>query len=185
MDMATAAYKLRELREQVVFSMLVAGFTGQLKNWWDNSLTPETQLEILNHKTIRYTEGGMEVEVNDCCDYLLIVIGMYFVGNPQEEFSSQKIILTNLRCPTLSDYRWYKDTFLTYVLRRPDCNEGFWKEKFIFGLPILFSQRIFRKLKEVIGSEVIPYQTLTYGQLFAFVKEQGLALCEELKIQSK
>ncbi|KAK9707332.1 hypothetical protein RND81_07G189800 [Saponaria officinalis] len=133
MGMAKAAYKIRESGEQVVFSMLIAGFTGQLKNWWDNSLTVDNQLEIFNHKTVRYTEGGMEVEVNDCCDYLLIVIGLYFIGNPKEEFSSQKIILTNLRCPTLSDYRWYKDTFLTYVLRRPDCNEGFWKEKFVSG----------------------------------------------------
>ncbi|KAK9668727.1 hypothetical protein RND81_13G081900 [Saponaria officinalis] len=155
MGMATAAYKIQESREQVVFSMLIAGFTGQLKNWWDNSLTVDNQLEILNHKIVRYTEGDMEVEVNDCCDYLLIVIGMYFIGNPKEEFSSQKIVLTNLRCPTLSDYRWYKDMFLTYVLRRPDCNEGFWMEKFVSGLPKLFSQRIFRNLKETMGSEII------------------------------
>ncbi|KAK9667830.1 hypothetical protein RND81_13G013800 [Saponaria officinalis] len=110
---------------------------------------------------------------------------MYFVENPQEEHSTQMIVLTNLRCPTLSDYRWYKDMFLTYVLRRQYCNVGIWKEKFISELSNLFSQRIFRKLKEIIGSENIPYQNITYGQLFAFVKEQGLALCEELKIQSK
>ncbi|KAK9697127.1 hypothetical protein RND81_08G016600 [Saponaria officinalis] len=185
MGMATAAYKKREANIQVIFGMLIAGFTGQLKNWWDNSLTLQDQLDIMNHKTIYEQNDGMLIEVNDCCDFLIITIGMYFVGNPQEELSFQKTILTNLRCPTLSDYRWYKDMFLTYVLRRQDCNEGFWKEKFISGLPNLFSQRITRKLKEAVGTENVAYQNITYGQLFAFVKEQGLALCEELKIQSK
>ncbi|KAK9747931.1 hypothetical protein RND81_02G024400 [Saponaria officinalis] len=131
MGMAKSAYELRESNQQVIFTIIIAGFTGQLRNWWGNSLTLETQLEIFNHKTVQINDSGMEVEVNDCCDYLIVVIAMYFVGNPKEELSSQKIILTNLRCPTLSDYRWYKDTFLTYVLRRPDCNEGFWMEKFI------------------------------------------------------
>ncbi|KAK9756670.1 hypothetical protein RND81_01G113700 [Saponaria officinalis] len=183
--MATAAYKLRENNEQVVFSVLISGFTGQLKNWWDNSLTFESRLEIFNHTSRKINDDNMEVIVNDCCDYLIIVIAMYFIGNPAEELSSQKIILTNLRCPTLGDYRWYKDIFLTYVLRRPDCNEGFWMEKFVSGLPKYFSQRIFRKLKESFANEVIAWQTLTYGQLFAFVKQQGLALCEERKLQSK
>ncbi|KAK9743362.1 hypothetical protein RND81_03G234300 [Saponaria officinalis] len=185
MGMATAAYKLRENNEQVVFSVLISGFTGQLKNWWDNSLTFESRLEIFNHTSRKINDDNMEVIVNDCCDYLIIVIAMYFIGNPAEELSSQKIILTNLRCPTLGDYRWYKDIFLTYVLRRPDCNEDFWMEKFVSGLPKYFSQRIFRKLKESFANEVIVWQTITYGQLFAFVKQQGLALCEELKLQSK
>ncbi|KAK9739977.1 hypothetical protein RND81_03G001600 [Saponaria officinalis] len=185
MGMARAAYKLRENNEQVVFSVLIVGFTGQLKNWWDNSLTLDSRLEIYNHTSTQINEDNMEVEVNDCCDYLIVVIAMYFVGNPMEELSSQKIILTNLRCPTLGNYRWYNDIFLTYVLRRPDCNEGFWMEKFVSGLPKHFSQRIFRKLKESFANEVIAWQTITYGQLFAFVKQQGLALCEELKLQSK
>ncbi|KAK9739978.1 hypothetical protein RND81_03G001700 [Saponaria officinalis] len=185
MGMARAAYKLRENNEQVVFSVLIAGFTGQLKNWWDNSLTLDSRLEIYNHTSTQINEDNMEVEVNDCCDYLIVVIAMYFVGNPMEELSSQKIILTNLRCPTLGNYRWYNDIFLTYVLRRPDCNEGFWMEKFVSGHLKHFSQRIFRKLKESFANEVIAWQTITYGQLFAFVKQQGLALCEELKLQSK
>ncbi|KAK9734934.1 hypothetical protein RND81_04G172400 [Saponaria officinalis] len=185
MGMATAAYKLRENNEQIVFSVLILGFTGQLKNWWDNSLTLESRLEIYNHTSRQINDDNMEVIVNDCCDYLIVVIAMYFIGNPTEELSSQKIILTNLRCPTLGDYRWYKDIFLTYVLRRPDCNEGFWMEKFVSGLPKYFSQRVFRKLKESFANEVIAWQTITYGQLFAFVKQQGLALCEELKLQSK
>ncbi|KAK9665587.1 hypothetical protein RND81_14G121500 [Saponaria officinalis] len=151
-----------------VFSVLIASFTGQLKNWWGNSLTLDSRLEIYNHTSTQINEDNMEVEVNDCCDYLIVVIAMYFVGNPMEELSSQKLILTNLRCPTLGDYRWYKDIFLTYVLRRPDCNEGFWMKKFVSGLPKHFSQRIFRKLKESFANEVIAWQTITYGQLFAF-----------------
>lgn len=44
---------------------------------------------------------------------------------------------------------------------------------------------IFQKLKEASGKETIPYDQLTYGQFFAFIKLEGLSICNELKIQSK
>ena len=40
-------------------------------------------------------------------------------------------LLTNLKCPKLHDFRWYKEVFLTKVMLRLDCNQSFWKEKFI------------------------------------------------------
>ena len=30
-------------------------------------------------------------------------------------------VLINLRCPQLSDFRWYKDVFISKVLSRNDC----------------------------------------------------------------
>ncbi|RDX82562.1 hypothetical protein CR513_36632, partial [Mucuna pruriens] len=36
--------------------------------------------------------------------------------------------LTNLYCPTMSDHRWYKDTFLSKVTLREDGFANFWKE---------------------------------------------------------
>ena len=34
--------------EQNTASMVIAGFTGQLKGWWDNYLTEEQRMAILN-----------------------------------------------------------------------------------------------------------------------------------------
>ena len=102
---------------------------------------------------------------------------MYFIGNTKELTSSHLEIIQNLRCPSLSDYKWYKDTFLTYVLQRKDANENYWKEKFVSGLPTLFSQRIRQKLRDHCGTIEIPWHNLTYDHLFSFIKKEVLALC--------
>jgi len=97
---------------------------------------------------------------------------MYFIGNIEELTSCHLKIIQNLRCPSLSDYKWYENTFLTYVLQRKDANENYWKEKFIFGLPTLFSQRIRQKLRDHCGAIEIPLHNLTYGHLFSFIKKK-------------
>ena len=81
---------------------------------------------------------------------------MYFIRNTKELTFSHLEIIQNLRYPIPSDYKWYKDTFLTYVLQRKDANEIYCKEKFIFGLPTLFSQRLRQKLKDYCNSIEIP-----------------------------
>jgi hypothetical protein len=50
--------------------------------------------------------------------------------------------LSNLKCPTMSDFRWYEDVFTSRVMLREDGNKPFWKEKFIDGLPNLFAHKI-------------------------------------------
>ncbi|ESQ30876.1 hypothetical protein EUTSA_v10012391mg, partial [Eutrema salsugineum] len=114
-------------------------------------------------------------------EVLINTLTMHFIGNPTEELESKKIVLTNLRCPTLGDFKWYKDIFVTNIFQRNDCNQPFWKERFISGLPSFFAERVINKLKDYSGGQPIPWNTITYGQLFAFVKKQGLAICQEHK----
>jgi len=49
----------------------------------------------------------------------------------KEEQAAAKSVLINLRCLTLSHYRWYEDGL-----------QQFWKERFIAGLPRLFGEGI-------------------------------------------
>ncbi|ESQ30878.1 hypothetical protein EUTSA_v10012061mg [Eutrema salsugineum] len=65
------------------------------------------------------------------------------------------------------------DIFVTNIFQRNDCNQHFWKERFISGLPSFFAERVINKLKDYSGGQPIPWNTITYGQLFAFVKKQG------------
>ena len=51
-------------------------------------------------------------------------------------------VLINLRCPQFSDFRWYKDVFISKVLSRNDYQQSYWKEKFIVGLPYFFAQKV-------------------------------------------
>jgi len=115
---------------------------------------------------------------------LIHTITLHFIGNPNEEQAAAKSVLINLRCLTLSDC-WYKDVFLTNVLKREDGLQQFWKERFIAALLRLFGERILSKLRQNFVTNDIPFNLLTFGQLFDIVKSEGLNLCNELKLQAK
>jgi len=127
----------------------------------------------------------MEVEEEAAAGLLIHTITLHFLGNSREDQAAAKSILINIRCPTLIDYRWYKDVFLTNVLKREDGLQQFWKERFIAGLPKLFGERILSKLRQNFSTNDIPFNLLSFGQLFGIVKSEGLNLCNEIKLQSK
>ena len=141
--------------------------------------------KLLNHKYKKTNDRGVEVEEENEAEMLIHTITLHFLGNPIEEQATSKTILINLRCPTLTDYRWYKDVFLIYVLKREDGTEDVWKEIFIVGLPKLFGERILSKLRQNFGTNDIPFDLLTFGQLFSIIKSEGLNLYNEINIQSK
>ena len=61
--------------------------------------------------------------------YSLTYIVLAFIGPYPEILDRRKELLLNLRCPTLTHFRWYKDTFLSKVMSRTDANADFWKKK--------------------------------------------------------
>ena len=104
---------------------MVLGFQGQLKNWWDNFFSAEERDQILSYTITKTNDQGIE-EVEEAASGLLIrTITLHFLGNPREEQAIAKTILINFRCPNLTDYRWYKDVFLTNVLKREDGVQQF------------------------------------------------------------
>ena len=145
MTMALLAYKAHKLTNSQAATALVVGFSGQLKSWWDNFLTDDERTKILNHKYKKTNDRGVEVKEENGAEMLTITL--HFLGNPKKEQAASKTILINLRCPTLTDYRWYKDVFLTHVLKREDGIQDFWKERFIAELPKLFGERNLSKLR--------------------------------------
>ena len=85
---------------------------------WDNYLTHDGRLSILNHAKNELDEHDEPIQ--DAFETLFHTMTLHFIGNPQEGQVDAKSILINPRCPTLSDYRWYKDVFFTNVLKRED-----------------------------------------------------------------
>ncbi|XP_038685740.1 uncharacterized protein LOC119985523 [Tripterygium wilfordii] len=69
-------------------------------------------------------------------------------------------------------------------MQRGYRNSDFWKEKFLSGLPILFYERIRNQLMTQYKG-VIPYNMLTWGELSNQVMREGIALCNELKLQKQ
>ena len=92
-------------------------------------------------------------------------------------------LLSNLKCRTLADFRWYRDTFLTRVYTREDSQQPFWKEKFIAGLPRSLGDKVRDKIRSQSANGDIPYENLSYGQLISYVQKVALKICQDDKIQ--
>ena len=82
MGVAAAAFKVIGYSNKNIATRIVHGFSGQLKNWWDNYLTYDQRLAILNHTTNELDEHGECVQ--DAFETLVHTITLHFIGNPQE-----------------------------------------------------------------------------------------------------
>ena len=147
MTMVTNNYLNENRPHTEVVELLVLGFTGKLLSWWNHYLTEESKADIKS--VVQKDEDGRPVfdetigpSIPDGVNTIIYTIARHFIGTPSNITTKIHDQLSNLRCPTLSDYRWYEDVFTTRVLHRNDCNSPFWEEKFINGLPSLFVIRL-------------------------------------------
>jgi hypothetical protein len=189
MMMVSNSYVMNhDLSQPEVMDLLVSGFTGTLQAWWEKHLTDESKASI--RKSVKIDKEGISVFNErvglgepDAINTLFYTIIEHFVGTLSHLTSRVHDQLSNLRCPTLNDFRWYKDVFLSRVMLRDDSNQPFWKEKFINGLPHLFAH----KIKQVLVNEhnVIEYDNLTYGNMISAIQKEGLRMCIDMKISNQ
>ncbi|RDX63504.1 hypothetical protein CR513_58064, partial [Mucuna pruriens] len=164
MTMAATAHKTRGCSDKSAALAIIQGFTGQLKGWWDNLCTDNDRLIILN-------SVKNETNQEDTVSTLIYIIIQNFIGDPNIFKNRVANQLTNLYYPTMSNYRWYKDAFLSQVTLREDGFATFWKEKFIVGQPKLFPKKVRMNLERHYG-QPIGYESLTY-------------VCTDFKLQNK
>ncbi|KAH9698195.1 hypothetical protein KPL71_023925 [Citrus sinensis] len=189
MTMAANAYKTQSgTSDKAIAEILIAGFTGQLKGWWDHLLTKLQQLDILN--AIQIDENGAPIldelnnPIQDAVATLILTISLHFIGDPSHLRDKNAELLHNLRCRKLSDFNDYKTTFFTRLFLRDDANHITWKEKFLAGLPTLLGEKVRNSIKALFNNR-IPYDELTYGELVSFVNKEGLKICQDLKLQKR
>ena len=65
----------------------------------------------------------------------------------------------------------------------PESNSSHWKSKFIDELPTLFAERI-RKILRGNGIS-INYDSYTYGKLISVCTQEGISLCNEIKMNQQ
>ena len=118
--------------------------------------------------------------IPDGVNTLIYTILKHFVGTPSNISSQIFDYLNNLRCPTMFDYKWYQDVFISRVMLRKDCYKPYWKEKLIDGLPPIFAHKV---KQELIGkNDFIDYDNLTYGDILSTIKKLGINMCNDEKL---
>jgi hypothetical protein len=186
-SMVANAYDTNQnLSQSKIVDLFATEFSVILRNWWDKHLTKESREDI--RKAVKKTEDGSPIfnekvgrgEPN-CVNTLIYTIIKHFVGTPSNITSRISYYLNNLRCPTMFDYRWYQDVFLSRVMFRSDSQKPYWKEKFIDGLPSLFVHKVKDELIDA-NTGLIDYEKLTYGDLFSTVKKLGIKMCIDQKM---
>ena len=187
--MINTTYKLNNrLLDHPVAQTLVVGFTSQLKRWWDNHITFDDGDGIL--KAYRVNEDNEVVkdeegqDIEDAKATIIFSISKHFIGDPAKIKDKATNLLTNLKCPKLHDFTWYRDILLTKVMLKPDYNQSFQKEKFILGLPRLFFENIRIKIKEQFNGQ-IPYNKLTFREIISIVTTEGISLCNDFKLKQQ
>ncbi|XP_027351225.1 uncharacterized protein LOC113862335 [Abrus precatorius] len=183
---AMGYYTNHDYAKDTIVHILVTGFFGQLKGWWDNYLTKTDRENILS--VVKIDDTGKAIvnndeQLRDALYTILYIISQHFLGDPSLSRDRSAELLSNLKCRTLDDYKCYKDTFLSRVYTREDSQQPFWKEKFLVSFPKSFGDLVRIKLRNQFVNGEIPYDSLTYGQLHTIITKIALKVCQEDKIQ--
>ncbi|KAK9989056.1 hypothetical protein SO802_029295 [Lithocarpus litseifolius] len=129
-----------------IVELLSTGFSGTLRGWWDSYLTEDSR-DSIKHAVKMNDDGSLIFDekrnsgIPDGVNTLVYIILKHFVSTLTNVSSRVSDYLNNLRCPTMSDYRWYQAVFLSRVMLRKDCKKPYLKEKFIDGLPPIFAHK--------------------------------------------
>ena len=175
MVMAANAYKTQTgSTDKAIAELLIAGFSGQLKGWWDYHLTPIQQLQILS--AIQTFDDGTPFlddygnTVQDAVSTLILTISLHSIGDPSHLKDKNTELPSNLCCKKPSDFQTYKNTFLTKIMLYEDSNQPFWKERILAGLPKLLGEKVQNTICSSHDNQ-IPHDQFTYGELIRLTRK--------------
>ncbi|KAG5615333.1 hypothetical protein H5410_015157 [Solanum commersonii] len=138
--------------DRTICKIIIVGFTGQLRGWWDNYMSLDAKATVINAKATaeRVDNLGFAlVKIREDTVYTLVLtILEHFSGKFTNQYETIRSLLNGLRCRHLGEFRWYKDTYLSRVMELPENDLEFWKAKFIDGLPSLFAEIVKKTLRD-------------------------------------
>ncbi|KAG5629168.1 hypothetical protein H5410_000885 [Solanum commersonii] len=146
MLMYATIYKSVNNTDMTIYKMIIAGFTGQLRGWWDNYMTLDANIAVINAKAT--TEGvdnlGFALVKNreNAVYTLVLTILEHFSGGFTNQYETIRSLLNGLRCRYL--------------------------------------ERVKKTLRDPQG--IVHYNNFTYGKLIGACMQEGIDLCNELKL---
>ncbi|QHO27126.1 Movement protein [Arachis hypogaea] len=109
MTMVGTAYQAaHETSEEAIANVIVFGFSGQLKGWWDNYLSDNQKYSIFSAIKVNDQNepiiGDDGEPIPDAVNTLIFTIASHFIGDQSLWKDRSAELLSNLRCKTLSDF---------------------------------------------------------------------------------
>ncbi|KAG9450354.1 hypothetical protein H6P81_010319 [Aristolochia fimbriata] len=161
------------MTEPIVVNQIVAGLSGDLYGWWYNYLDEPYRNHILY--AVKTDASGAPLldsedkPISDAVMSLLVSIVSNFSWDPSRQTETTKYLLHNIR---------------NRVMTLPDAANPYWKQRFIEGLPTQFATKVKEGLRQNPNEE-INWNSLHYGHLQAACTQQGLALCNDLRLKKQ
>ena len=110
-----------DLDQPDIVNLLVTSFSSNLRGWWDSYLTDESR-DSIKH-AVKKDDDGLPIFYERTCqgipdrvNTLTYTIIKHSVGTPSNISSRINDYLNNLRFPTMSNYKWYQDVFISRVM---------------------------------------------------------------------
>ncbi|KAG5616282.1 hypothetical protein H5410_016106 [Solanum commersonii] len=132
--------------DRTICKMIIAGFTGQLRGWWDNYMTLDAKAAVINAKATAEGVNNLGfalVKNRENVVYTsVLTILEHFSGRFTNQYETIRSLLNGLRCRHL--------------------------------------ERVKKTLRDPQG--IIPYGNFTYGKLIGACTQEGINLCNELKL---
>ena len=124
MILAATAYKIHQNTNHQIAQIFISRFTKNLKGWRDNYVPSDDKERILT--SIKVEQSGADInQTQYVLATLIYTITKKIMGEPVQFPEQSSEILSNLACPKLQDFRWYKDVFLSKVFTQTDCNDQY------------------------------------------------------------
>ncbi|KAL5767683.1 hypothetical protein ACOSQ2_014466 [Xanthoceras sorbifolium] len=121
--MYAQASLLKGNNEEHICLLITSRFTEVLAGWWDDLFTESQKTAIKSATKYDHSQQdhmGNPKVLPDMVNTLIYTICLHFMGNLDVYQARVSELLINLKCPSLSHFRWYKNVFFSKVFQRKD-----------------------------------------------------------------
>ncbi|KAA0037024.1 polyprotein [Cucumis melo var. makuwa] len=163
-------------------------FTGNLRSWWHNHLT-DANREAIKDAVLEKTEQGPNGDVvttqPNSVNTLVYVAIKHFIGRTTLYSDQPMEGLLGMKCPKMSDFKWYKDTFMSRLYNLMTCRDVVWKHKYVEGLPKYVKEKFYSTMVTNSGRTDIDWEVISDGDINSTIQKVCLEIFQQQKHATK
>ncbi|TYK23160.1 hypothetical protein E5676_scaffold142G001850 [Cucumis melo var. makuwa] len=152
--------------------------------WWHNHLT-DANREVIKDAVLEKTEQDLNGDVvtiqPNSVNTVVYAAIKHFVGRTTLYSDQSMEALLGMKCPKMSDFKWYKDTFMSRLYNRTICRDVVWKHKYVEGLHKYVREKFYSTMVTNSRGTDIDWGGISYGDINSTIQK----VCLEIRQQQK